>query len=93
MRCSASTAAVEVGWAEGRGTVSVLLEGRAEGVADRTESIRGLLGEGATATGELTLGRYGGSPDATLAAMLLIEMSARFGGKLRALIDETKGKG
>ena len=47
---------------------------------------------GATATGELTLGRYGGSPDATLAALLLIEMSARFGGKLRALMDEAKGK-
>jgi len=45
-------AGVEVGWAEGRGTVSVLLEGRAEGVTARTESIRGLLGEGATATGE-----------------------------------------
>ena len=47
---------------------------------------------GATAAGELTLGRYGGSPDAILAALLLIEMSARFGGKLRALIDDAKGK-
>jgi phosphomannomutase len=47
---------------------------------------------GATAAGEIALGRYGASPDAMLAALLLIEMTARFGSKLRALVDEAKGK-
>jgi len=47
---------------------------------------------GATAAGEIALGRYGASPDAMLAALLLIEMAARFGSKLRALVDEVKGK-
>ncbi|KQT93859.1 glycolate oxidase [Marmoricola sp. Leaf446] len=41
-------AAVEVGWADGAGTVSVLLEGRVDGVAGRTEATRALLGEAAT---------------------------------------------
>lgn len=40
-------AAIEVDWAGGRGTVSVLLEGREEGVAGRAETIRALLGEAA----------------------------------------------
>ncbi|MEJ7831883.1 MAG: FAD-binding oxidoreductase [Nocardioides sp.] len=42
-------AAVEVDWpADGSGSVSVLLEGRAEGVEGRTASFRALLGETAT---------------------------------------------
>ncbi len=41
-------AAVEVAWAEGAGTVSVLLEGRVEAVAGRTAATRALLGEAAT---------------------------------------------
>lgn len=47
---------------------------------------------GATAAGEVTLGRYGGSPDATLVALLLIEITARFGQKLRTLLDQLKRK-
>jgi glycolate oxidase FAD binding subunit len=46
--------AVEVEWpAAGPGTVSVLLEGIEAGVAGRTAATRQLLGQGATATGEL----------------------------------------
>lgn len=44
-----------------------------------------------TVAGEIMLGRYGSSPDATLVALLLIEMVARSGGKLRALVNELKG--
>ncbi|QWZ07105.1 FAD-binding oxidoreductase [Nocardioides panacis] len=40
--------AVEVGWAHGHGTVSVLLEGREDGVAGRTAMVRALLGETST---------------------------------------------
>lgn len=41
-------AAVEVDWTGGSGTVSVLVEGRADGVAGRAESVRALLGADAT---------------------------------------------
>jgi phosphomannomutase len=45
---------------------------------------------GATAGGEVTLGRYGSSPDALLVALLLIEIVARFGNKLRPLMEQVK---
>jgi phosphomannomutase len=45
-----------------------------------------------TGAGELTLGRYSASPDAVLAALLLIELTARSGGKLRALVEELQGR-
>ncbi len=41
-------AAVEVDWAGGSGSVSVLVEGRTDGVAGRAEAVRGLLGPDAT---------------------------------------------
>lgn len=41
-------AAVEVDWTGGSGAVSVLVEGRADGVAGRAEAVRGLLGSDAT---------------------------------------------
>jgi phosphomannomutase len=72
---------------------------KVELAADPAARIAELLGQdrnsllvGATAAGELTLGRYAASPDAALAALLLIEISARFGSKLRALVDEVRGK-
>ncbi len=43
-------AAVEVTWADGSGSVDVLLEGRDEGVAARAATTRGLLGPAATET-------------------------------------------
>ena len=79
-------------WADEAGLKIELLADPAARIADLVAQDRTSLLVGATATGELTLGRYGGSPDATLTALLLIEMSARFGGKLRALMDEAKGK-
>jgi phosphomannomutase len=42
---------------------------------------------GATATGELIIGRFARYPDAVLAGLLCAEMVARSGGSLRALID------
>jgi phosphomannomutase len=45
---------------------------------------------GVTANGEVTLGRYGASPDATLVGLLLIEIAARQGHRLRALVEEAK---
>jgi len=79
-------------WADEAGLKVELLADPAARIADIVAQDRTSLLVGATSTGELTLGRYSGSPDATLAALLLIEMSARSGGRLRALIDEAKGK-
>jgi len=79
-------------WADEAGLKAELLADPSARIAELVAQDRTSLLVGATATGELTLGRYGGSPDATLAALLLIEMSARSGGKLRAMIDEAKGK-
>jgi glycolate oxidase FAD binding subunit len=45
LHAQAVPAAIEVEWADGTGTVSVLIEGRDEGVAGRTATVRGLLGE------------------------------------------------
>jgi len=48
LHAQAVPSAIEVEWAPGGGTVSVLLEGREDGVAGRTGTVRGLLGEGST---------------------------------------------
>jgi phosphomannomutase len=79
-------------WADEAGLKVELLADPAARIAELVAQDRTALLVGATAAGELTLGRYSGSPDATLVALMLIEASARFGGKLRALIDEAKGK-
>jgi phosphomannomutase len=72
---------------------------RVEVVANPGARIAELLGQdrngllvGATANGEVTLGRYGTSPDATLAALLLIEITARFSSKLRTLVEGVRKK-
>jgi phosphomannomutase len=80
-------------WADEAGLKVELLADPAPRIAELVAQDRASLLVGATATGELTMGRYSGSPDATLAALMLIEMSARSGGRLRALMDEGKGKG
>ena len=79
-------------WADEAGLKVELLADPATRIAELVAHDRAGLLVGATAAGELTLGRYSGSPDATLVALMLIEISARFGGKLRALMDEAKGK-
>jgi phosphomannomutase len=70
---------------------------RIEVVANSAARIAELLGQdrngllvGATAHGEVTLGRFGTSPDATLVALLLIEITARFGSRLRTLLEDAK---
>lgn len=45
-------AAVEVDWAPGAGSVSVLLEGREDSVAARADTVRGLLGEASSASAD-----------------------------------------
>lgn len=68
-----------------------------EFAADPAARIAEMLGQdrnsvlvGVTASGETTLGRYGATPDAVLAALLLIEIVARFGSKLRPLLAQVK---
>lgn len=48
LHAQAVPAAIETEWAQGRGAVSVLLEGREEGVAGRAATVRRLLGEAST---------------------------------------------
>lgn len=50
LHAQAVPAAIEVDWADGHGFVSVLLEGREEGVAGRTATVRTLLGDSAVET-------------------------------------------
>ncbi len=50
LHAQAVPAAIEVDWVEGRGSVSVLLEGRDEGVAARSSTVRDLLGGSSTAS-------------------------------------------
>lgn len=59
-------------------------------IAELLAHDRNSLLAGTTAAGELTLGRYGASPDAMMAALLLIELTARSGGKLRAQYDNLR---
>ena len=60
-------AAVEVEWTAGAGSVSVLLEGREDGVAARADAVRALLGAASTATGRAPAGgaAYPWDPAAT----------------------------
>ncbi len=52
LHAQAVPAAIEVDWADGHGSVSVLLEGREEGVAGRTATVRTLLGDTSTESGD-----------------------------------------
>jgi phosphomannomutase len=61
-------------------------------IAELLSQDRNSLLVGATAGGEITLGRYSASPDATLAALILLECVARANVRLRALLDEMKGR-
>jgi phosphomannomutase len=79
-------------WEASSGLKVELAADPAARVAELIGQDRNSLLVGATAAGEVTLGRYGAAPDATLAALVLLEITARFGKKLRALIDEAKGK-
>ncbi|HEU4328030.1 MAG TPA: phosphoglucomutase [Roseiflexaceae bacterium] len=61
-------------------------------IAELAAQDRHSLLAGTTATGELTLGRYNASPDATLAALVLVELVARSGGKLRAQLEDLRAR-
>ncbi|HMQ30141.1 MAG TPA: phosphoglucomutase [Chloroflexaceae bacterium] len=74
-------------WEEATG---LKVEGMADPGARLAELVgrdRGLPVLGATADGELIVGRYAAYPDAVLAGLICAEMVARSGGNLRALID------
>lgn len=60
-------------------------------IAEVTAHDRAALLVGITAAGEATVGRYSGSADGVLAALLLIEMIAHSGSKLRAPLEELRG--
>jgi phosphomannomutase len=47
---------------------------------------------GVTSSGEVTLGRSGPTPDGLLVALTLAEIVARYGEKLRSLVEKAKGK-
>jgi glycolate oxidase FAD binding subunit len=56
LHAQAVPSAIEVDWVDGRGAVSVLLEGRQEGVAGRTDTVRRLLGESSSESGDAPAG-------------------------------------
>jgi phosphomannomutase len=59
-------------------------------IAELLEQERPSLLLGASADGEISIGRLAAYPDATLAGLLVAEMVARSGGSLRALIDSQR---
>lgn len=61
-------------------------------VAELVAQDRTALLVGVTELGEPTLGRYSGSADAAMAALLLTEMIAVNGGKLRAQLDDLRAR-
>ena len=61
-------------------------------IAEIVASDRTTLLVGMTAAGEPTIGRYTGSADATLAALVLFELIAVAGGKLRTQLEELRGR-
>lgn len=67
LHAQAVPSAIEVAWADGQGSVSVLLEGRDDGVAGRTATVRRLLGEASSESAEAPAGgaTYPWDPDAT----------------------------
>jgi glycolate oxidase FAD binding subunit len=56
LHAQAVPSAIEVEWVDGRGAVSVLLEGREEGVAGRTDTVRRLLGAASSESGDAPAG-------------------------------------
>lgn len=77
-------------WEEASGLKVELAGDPAARAAELLSQDRNSLLVGTTAAGEVILGRYNTSPDAMLVALLLIEMVARSGGKLRTLVDELR---
>lgn len=61
-------------------------------IAEIVAQDRAALLVGVTAAGEPTVGRYSGSADATLAALLLFELIAVSAGKLHPQLEELRGR-
>jgi phosphomannomutase len=79
-------------WEDAAGLKVELAADPASRIAELLAQDRNSLLVGATAGGEITLGRYSASPDAILAALILLECVARANVRLRTLLDEMKGK-
>jgi phosphomannomutase len=79
-------------WEETSGLRVELAAEPAARIAELTERDRGSLLVGVTTSGEVTMGRFGATPDGTLSALVLAEAVARYGEKLRALVEKAKGK-
>lgn len=74
-------------WEESTGVKPELLADPQPRIAELAAQDRPGLLLGCTPDGEYTLGRYAAGPDALLAGMLIVELLARNGGNLRALIE------
>ena len=79
-------------WEDAAGLKVELVADPATRIAELLSQDRNSLLVGATSGGEITLGRYSASPDATMAALILIECVARANVRLRVLLDEMKVK-
>ena len=79
-------------WEAATGLRVEIVSNPAARVAELLSQDRNSVLVGVTSNGEVTLGRYGVSPDAALVALLLIEIAARFGSKLRTLVEAVKKK-
>jgi phosphomannomutase len=79
-------------WEDAVGLKVELAADPAARIAELLSQDRNSLLVGATGGSEITLGRYSASPDATLAALIVLECVARANVRLRALLDEMKGK-
>ncbi len=74
-------------WEEATGVKAELTPGPEARIVELLEQERPSLLLGASAEGEIYIGRIAAYPDALLAGLLVAEMVARSGGSLRSLID------
>jgi phosphomannomutase len=74
-------------WEDATGLKAEVATNPAARIAELNERERTAPLLGATADGQLSIGRYATYPDAVLAGLICAEMVARGGGNLRALID------
>ncbi|MFO7168521.1 MAG: phosphoglucomutase [Chloroflexota bacterium] len=79
-------------WEEASGVRVELSSDPAARIAEVVERDRSSLLVGITPNGEVTLGRYSPSADGTLSALVLAEAVARYGEKLRTLVEQAKGR-
>jgi phosphomannomutase len=61
-------------------------------IAELVARDRAALLAAVSPAGEVTIGRFGATPDGTLAALVLAEITARYEQKLRPLVEQARGK-